>query len=147
MDRDTFVRLYLRNGDESDYLRTPFTEAWKSRLEFVDALVDRMSSRANERSVPVSVSFVPFAPSAVLAGSPGVEPDLDPFAFDRTVEAIASNHGSQYIDILRPMSRVAEPTDMYYSVNGHPNAAGYAVVASAVVSELRKNATFSSCGT
>jgi len=145
-DRDTLVRLYLRNGDESDYLRTPFTDAWRARLEFVDTLIERLSLKTGKSGVPVVVAFVPFAPSAILAGSKDQQPGLDPFAFDRAIGAMSAEHGAQFIDVLDPMSRLPRPVDMYYLVNGHPNAAGNAIIADAVESEILKNPRFASCG-
>jgi hypothetical protein len=144
-DSDTLVRLYLAAGDESDYLRTPFTDAWRIRLNFVDSLIDRLSVDAGKRHVPVVVAFVPLAAHAVLAGSHTAEPDLDAFGLSRTIEAISAEHNAQYIDALYLMSRVARPAEMFYSVDGHPNAEGHAIIADAVISGLLESLAFSHC--
>jgi hypothetical protein len=144
-DSDTLVRLYLATGDESDYLRTPFTNAWRIRLDFVNSLMDRLSLQAGSRHVPVVMAFVPFAAHAALAGLNTVEPNLDPFGFSRAIGAISAKHNAQYIDALYLMSRVPRPTEMYYVVNGHPNALGHAIIANAVVSRLLQSSPFAHC--
>jgi hypothetical protein len=145
LDRDTFVRRYLMNGDESDYLRTPLSDPWRRRLQFVDGLLDKLARESEQAKVPNVVVYVPFAPQVILAASNPVEPGIEPLAFDRAIGRISASRGSQYIDVLRPMSRRPRPADMYYSVNGHPNAQGHEVIAQAVVSGLLSNAAFSSC--
>jgi hypothetical protein len=144
-DHETFVRLYLKNGDESDYLRTPFTDAWRRRLEFVDSRIGKLVQQAGGDHVPVVVAFVPFAAHVLLARSSGSEGGIDPFALGRAIGAMTARYDAQFIDILGPMSRLSQPTDMYYSVNGHPNEMGHAVIAAAVSSELLKNAAFKDC--
>jgi hypothetical protein len=49
---------------------------------------------------------------------------VDPFALDRAIEATTATYDAQYIDIIEPMSRLSQPAQMYYSVNGHPNGKG-----------------------
>jgi hypothetical protein len=144
-DQDTFVRLYLKNGDESDYLRAPFTDAWRRRLEFVDSLIGRLVQQAGSEHVPVVVAFVPFAAHVLLARSSHGEAGIDPFALDHAIEAMTARYDAQYVDIIEPMSRLSHPAQMYYSVNGHPNGKGNAVIAAAVNSELLKNAAFKDC--
>lgn len=145
LDPDVLVEQYLRTGDQSDYLRVPFTEAWRVRLAFLTTRLEQISSKTAKQGIPMILVYVPFAPQALLAASADLHSGVDPFAFDRAVGAAAARYGIQFIDVLPPMSRQRRPADMYYSVNGHPNGAGDAVIARTIVSEIIKNTIFSSC--
>jgi hypothetical protein len=145
LDSDTFVRGYLSNGDESDYLRRPLTKAWLARLNFIDLLLKELSSKAAEKGVPVIVVFVPPAAQVILATHSNVDFGLDPFALDREIAAIAAKNGADYIDLLEQMRQARHPLDMYYLVDGHPNALGHAAIAAAAESGLLMNSGFASC--
>ena len=91
LDRDTFVRRYLMNGDESDYLRTPLSDPWRRRLQFVDGLLDKLARESEQAKVPNVVVYVPFAPQVILAASNPVEPGIEPLAFDRAIGRISAS--------------------------------------------------------
>ena len=63
---DSYLPLYLKHGDEADFLRPPFSPAWRRRLAVFDREVAEISARAREAGAPMTLVFVPQRAQALL---------------------------------------------------------------------------------
>jgi len=86
--------------------------------------------------VPLIIVPVPSRVEAALLSSPQLPPQVDPYAFGREIEAIASKHGAGYLDLMKPISDIPNAENLYYTVDGHVAADGHKVIAEELVRKL-----------
>jgi hypothetical protein len=127
----SYLDLYLKNGDKADFLRPPFTPAWRQRLEVLDKDLGYMADQLKAQNVPLLVVYVPQqAQAALISGLSG--PGTDPFALNRAVQLIAERHGARFRDASALFHGVRDVASYYYPVDGHLNAKGNALLAEVV---------------
>lgn len=144
-DEATFLQLYLQHGDEADFLRSPLSEAWHTRLSLLDKVLSRLAARARQQKVPVAVLFSPGAAQVLLARNPDQTVGLDADAIGREAQAIAARNGARYIDPTPAISHAARPSELYFMVNGHPNQRGHSFIAKELLTGLLKSEAFEAC--
>lgn len=146
-DAKAFTDLYLHYGEKANFLRTPFTPFWQSRLDTYEKLLAQMADQARAAHVPLVLVYVPQrAQAAMISGTPAPA-GVDPWAFSRAIGDIAKRHGIVYVNTSDDFSLLKNAADLYYPVDGHPSGAGHAVIADAVVSRLvsMTGSTFADC--
>jgi hypothetical protein len=106
-----------------------------------------MASKLQAARVPLVVVSVPMRPQAALVDSPQWPPHVDPFAFDRQVETIASKHGVGYLDLIQTFSRFPNSENLFFVVDWHVNSDGQQVIAQNLVQKLQDGnvPAFSQC--
>jgi hypothetical protein len=146
-NKDTYLRLYLNYGDKADFLRQPFTSAWQQRFADLSLLVGDAASKMRAAGVPFIVIPVPSRAEAALLSSQRLPPRVDPFAFGRQIEKIASDHGAGYVDLMEPFSRIPNSESLFYVVDGHVTPEGETVIAQSLIQKLQDGSVpaFSSC--
>ncbi|MGS0891018.1 SGNH/GDSL hydrolase family protein [Burkholderia stagnalis] len=145
---DIQVPMYLKYGDKADFLRPPFSDAWRERLETFDSVAATVAGRFRAAGVPVALMLIPQRTQAGLLVAKSLPPGVDPSALDHALAAIAAKHGMRYIDLAESLKRSANPADYYYPVDNHLNAAGARVVARSMVTGLTAGTSpaFPACG-
>jgi len=130
---DTFLSLYLHYGDKADFLRPPFTPAWQERLRRFDLLVARVAERAHAGGANFTISFVPQQAQLRLLQERTLPPGIDPRALPRAIAAIAARHGADFVDVSPDFAADPDAQHLYYHLDGHPSAAGNALIAAALL--------------
>ena len=133
---DIYLPMYLRSGNKSDYLREPLNDFWRQRLNHYDAMVGTMSDRFHAAGVPMALVFVPQRAQAGLAAQSRPPAEIHPYLLNRALQAIADKHGISFIDATPRIVRSRRAGSNYYPIDGHLNAQGHGVVASAIVDGL-----------
>jgi hypothetical protein len=128
-DKDTYLRLYLLYGDKADFLRQPLTPIWQQRFADFDLVLGDMADKVRAAGVPFVVLAVPSRAEAALLSSRNLPPHVDPFAFDRRIQAIAARHGVDYVDVMDAFSRIPMAENLFYPVDSHPAAGAQKVIA------------------
>lgn len=134
----TYAQLYLNYGDRADYLRTPFSHAWESRFEAFDILLTEMVHKSSDAHVPFVLIELPSLAQASLSAEPNLPPKVDPYAFNKRLQEIASRHGVEFIDGLDALRAEPEPNRLFYVTDGHLNAEGHELVSRAIVEQLTR---------
>ncbi len=143
---DTYLPLYLKHGDEADFLRPPFSEAWKLRLAIFDRELDEITARTQAAGVPFMLVFVPQRAQAMLLRWKNLPPGIDPTLLGRALGDLARRHGVAYVDLTATIGERADAPSLYYPVDSHPNAAASAIIADGVVDGLlREDAALATC--
>jgi hypothetical protein len=144
-DRDTYLRTM--SGDKDDYLRQPFTPAWRQRFADFDVIVGDMAERLQAAGVPLVIMAVPSRKEAALFGVRQPPLDIDPFAFGRQIATVAYSHGAGYVDLMEAFSRVPDAERLFYVADGHPAVEAQQVIARALVQKLQDGSipAFSHC--
>ncbi len=134
-------------GDRDDYLRQPFTATWRQRFADFDAILGDMTDKLHAAGVPLLVIPVPSRKQAALISSPQIPSDLDPFAFSREIEMIASKHGAVYVSLTDTFSHIPNSDRLFYVVDNHPTAEAQSVIANSLVQKLKEGSipAFSNC--
>ena len=143
----SYVPLYLRYKDKADFLRPPFTPAWRQRLAYLDDAVGYISARFKARGTPFVLGYVPQQAQAdIVAGKLKIA-GVDPFAIDRAIEAIAARHGVIFRDLTPAFETVPSAPALYLNVDGHLNDAGNALLAKMMAASLSGSSQIPAFGT
>lgn len=134
-----YARIYLHYGDRADYLRVPFAPAWEKRFEAFDVLVDEMAQKARDAHVPFVLLEQPSLGQAAVLKMQTIPQGIDPRAFNQRLRQIAERHGVQFADPLDLFNQQTSISGLYYIVDTHPNSAGHALLAQALVRQLLKD--------
>jgi hypothetical protein len=119
--------LTLNFGDNADYLRVPFTEAWRDRLSYFSDLIGRMKARLG--NVPLVVMFVPSNSQAMFLAAPASwPPGVDPHAFGHALDKVVTSHGVSFVDLSDTFSRIPSAGKLFYPQDGHLTADGHQIV-------------------
>jgi hypothetical protein len=143
-----YVPVYLRYGDRADFLRPPFTEKWRHRLQVLDRIVDGLAARAQQARVPFVLAFIPHeAEIALMAPGQNLPPGIDPNALPAAIGAIAARHGVSFIDTSLGLRNDPAPEHFYYTVDGHLSGAGQPAVGAYIAQRLAadQGSAFSDC--
>ena len=146
-DRTTFIGMYMMYGDKADYLRPPFTPIWQRRFAELDLIVGKMADKLKDAGVPLLVIAIPSRAEATMLSSPSLPPHVDPLAFGREIQAIASKHGADYLDLATPFSQVPHAESLYYVVDGHNTSEGQKLIGVNLAQKLQDGIVpaFSNC--
>lgn len=131
-----YVKTYLLYGDKADFLRSPFSPAWEARLTEFEQLVSDMADKAHRAGVPFALMVGPQQAQAVLMSTKQVPAGVDPSAFGRRMAEIASRHGIVLINTTEAFAQVKRADQDFFTVDGHPDEKGNAVIADALVQGL-----------
>lgn len=142
-DPATFLALFLHYGDKADFLRPPFTPAWRERLRRFDLLIARLAALAQAGGARFTLGFVPQQAELALAARPAS--GLDPAALPRALAAIAAAHGADFFDATPALVAEPDPERLYYPVDGHPSALGQPVIGAALARHLGGTGPFAAC--
>jgi hypothetical protein len=144
---DIFLRLYMTYGDNADLFRQPLTPAWQRRFAHFDLIIGDMAAKLRAAGVPLVIIAVPSRPEAALLSSKQLPPNVDPFAFGRQIEMIASRQGAGYVDLVEAFSHISNSENLFYVVNGHVTPEGQIVIAKNIVQKLQDGSVpaFSHC--
>ena len=143
-----YLPLYLRYGDRADFLRPPFSEKWRERLQVLDKIIAGLAARAQHANVPFVLAFVPQeAQVAMMAPGRNAPPGVDPRALPAAMGAIAARHGTLFIDTSLGLRDDPAPEHFYYTVDGHLSGEGQPVAAAYIARQLvgAKTGTFAAC--
>ncbi len=132
----TYIPLYMRNGDKSDFLREPFTQAWQDRLNYADAALGYMADRIHEAGIPFVLVFTPQQAQADIVATGEQFPGVNPSAIDLALMRIAERHSIIFVDMTPDFRGIPDAPDFYLNVDGHLNGGGQAMAALAVEKTL-----------
>ena len=128
---DRYLSLSLMHGDEVDFLRPPFTPAWRQRLVIADKVLGRAADDLRARGVPMVVVFVPNRLQASIAArGPGHREDA--YALPAAIGQIVEKHGARFVDMTPEFARLRDPHKLFYPTDGHPTGEGHALIARTV---------------
>ncbi len=143
---ERFAALYLSYGDRADFIRPPFTPAWRKRLDYLDELVGRMQAKFDAAGVKLVLAYVPSRVQAFYLSSDQRPAGVDPFAFGRALGEIAAKHGAGYADMSGLFAHIPDAGSLFYPQDGHLTAQGQPLVGQAIAAQVAASAApFQSC--
>ncbi len=138
---DNFVKLYMSYGEKANFLRTPLSPFWEARLILFDKLLADLAERANRQKVPVLLIFVPQQAQAMLAGRQTPPAAVAPYQLSERIAALSAKHGIHYVDTTSAFAHAANPSDLYYRVDGHPSPKGQHLIADVALGAITSTPT------
>jgi hypothetical protein len=142
-DPAAHARAFLLKGDSADYVRTPLSPVWQHRVQDFGDLLARIT--AESEGVPVLLFYIPERPQVALAGRVADPPDVDPFVLGAALERVAAPLGVRFTDTTRALGAAPDFQSLFYTIEGHANAGGHAVIASDVEQALLSEPAFARC--
>jgi hypothetical protein len=124
-----YLPLYLQYGDKADFLRPPFSPAWKSRLRALDTIISELADRAHRAGVAYMLVFVPQQAQLVLLAGHEIPPGIDPAALGHALAAMAARHDILFVDASEVLRRQPDPVNLYYQVDAHPTGESQMIIA------------------
>jgi uncharacterized membrane protein len=138
--QDEYVQSYLKNEDDAGFLKTEPGGKWRESLSIFNICAAKMEQQATAAGVPFVAVLAPNRAQAAMISVGEWPADYDPYKLDEEVRAIIESHGGIYIDILPDFRAVPNPERHYFPVDGHPDAAGHAMIAGMLAKELTSGA-------
>jgi hypothetical protein len=135
-DQSQYVRASLQL---SDYLAEPGA-ARKEQLKRFDAGAARLEAQAMNAGVPLVAVLLPDHAEAAMISMQEWPTGVDPYRLDRDLRSIVTSHGGTYIDIFPDIRNEPNLPLGYFSVDGHPNALGHAILSELLSQELTSGA-------
>jgi hypothetical protein len=137
---DTFLRIYLADGDRADYVRQPFTEAWKSRFSDFSLILGDMATRLHKAGIPLVLVSLPARCQVVMVMEGHHPPGTDPYAYDRELQRAAARAGVPFVPTLDAFARHANGDKLFYVVDQHITGEGDRVIANVIERDYLKGA-------
>ncbi len=133
---DIYIPLYLRYGDQADFLRVPLKQAWQARLGVFDDLLGQLAALSHAADVPLVLVYAPQQAQAGLLVRHPLPPGVDPLAFGADIGRLADRHGVIFHDATLDFQRLPDPMSLYYPVDGHISGVGQPVIGAALARQF-----------
>ncbi len=134
--QDEYIKSYLRNGDDADFLKTKPDAKWQMQLQYFDAELAEITGLAKNAGVNLVAVFVPNRPQAAMISKSDWPAGYDPFTLEDEVRDSVVSDGGHFIDILPDYRGIPSPERDYFPVDGHPDADGQAIIFRFLAKEL-----------
>jgi hypothetical protein len=139
-DSRRFANLYLTYGDRADFMRPPFTAAWRERLAKLDDQLGKMQAKAAAAGVKLVLTYVPSRAQAIFLADDHPQSNVDGFAFGRAIGDIARKHDVPYLDTSEMFSHLHDAGALFYPHNGHLTAEGQPLVGDSIARSIVNDA-------
>lgn len=133
---DVYLPLYLKHGDEADYLRLPISSAWQRRLELLDQEIARIAALSKAANVQFMLVFVPQRAQAALLQWRHLPPGIYPGLLGDALGEVTRRNGVLYLDLTRTVVANGSVKGLYYAVDSHPNGIASAIIADSILSAM-----------
>jgi hypothetical protein len=132
-----YVRSYLMNDDsEAGFLRATLSPVWSARLKEFDAYAAEIEERSISAGVPFVATFAPNRAQAAMISLGEWPAGYDPYRLDLELRTTITSHRGVYLDILPEFRMLPSPEHLYYPLDGHPEASGYAALTALLANAL-----------
>jgi hypothetical protein len=134
--RTLYVKAALMRSVDMGYLNKPLTPEWQHLLANFNDYAASIASQAQAAHVPLVAVLLPMRVQVALQSMHKQPPGVDPSELGSELRHILENHGEVYLDILPGFSTIPDPELGYFSIDGHPNSEGHAVLTSLLARAL-----------
>ena len=138
--QDEYIKSYLRNEDDANFLKTKPDAKWQMQLQYFDAELAEITGLAKNAGVNLVEVFVPNRPQAAMISKGDWPAGYDPFKLENEVRDSVLSDGGRFIDILPDYRGIPSPERDYFAVDGHPDADGQAIICRFLAKELTSGA-------
>jgi hypothetical protein len=135
-----YVMSYLMRARDVEYLRVEPSEEWQTHVQQLDGITAEVEARARAADVPLVAVLVPERAQAAMISMGEWPTGFDPYKLDNELRSMVISHGGTYIDILPALRHILNPEKGYFSVDGHPDAHGHAMISGLLATELTSGA-------
>ena len=134
-----YLKSYLSQVDsEAGFLRRNLSPAWTVDLQETGRFSAEISRKAHAAGIPLVVTYIPNHAQAEMIATGSWPKEYDPYRLNQIVQSMVVNQGDIFLNVA-PEYRdipVADIQQDYLPVDGHPNAAGQALIAQLIAEQL-----------
>jgi hypothetical protein len=139
--RTQYVESALTKPDsEVGFLKAQPSPAWREHLQEFDREAATIEAQANEAGIPFVAVLIPDRAQAAMISTREWPIGYDPYKLDDELRSIVVSHAGIYVDILPDFRETANPEQHYFPVDGHPDAAGQAMISAMLAAALSRGA-------
>jgi hypothetical protein len=136
LDTQVLYEIYKNTGGSREVLRSPQTPAGERMYAEFARSLNRFMTGLTGSGVPVIILIVPNRVSAAMVSNHSQLQGTDPWWFGRHISEIAVQQGALAVDATQEFANITHAEQLFYPVDNHPNGAGHAVIAKALVGRL-----------
>ncbi len=134
--QDEYIKSYLKNGDNANFLKIKPDSTWQTQLQYFDTELEEIAGLSKNARVPLIAVFVPNRAQATMLSNGDWPAGYDPFKLEDEVRDSIVKNGGRFIDILGDYRRIPAPERDYFPLDGHPNSEGHAIISRFLAKEL-----------
>jgi hypothetical protein len=110
----------------------------KQEIELLDQVLAQASTEVNDWGGELRIVYLPERRRFNKRTAPVTGENHDPLVVEQRVKSIAQRRGIPFVDVATIFASQPEPTKLWNSRRYHYNAQGYALVAKAIIDDLKK---------
>jgi hypothetical protein len=136
--QDLYVQAFLSRGSaaETGFLEESFGPLWQAHLKEFATYAAQVETQAKRAGIPLIATLVPNHAQAAMIASGSWPRGFDPYQLGEKVRSIIVGYGGTYVDILPEFRNVTNLGQLYFPMDGHPNAAGHFIIAQVLANRL-----------
>jgi hypothetical protein len=119
-----------------DALKAQLSPEWKAHLTEAQNAAAVVWERAALAGVPIGVTMLPNRAQAAMLSLGDWPEGYDPFVLSDNLRSITTKLGGYYVDILPNFRAIPRMEQYYYPIDGHPDSAAHAIIATMLTEEL-----------
>jgi hypothetical protein len=136
--QDLYAKAFLASGntEETGFLEASFGPVWEAHLKEFAAHAAQVAAQANRAGVPLIATLVPNHAQAAMIASGSWPSGFDPYRLGEKLRSIIVGNGGTYVDILPEFRNATDVGQLYFPMDGHPNAAGHLIISQFLANRL-----------
>jgi hypothetical protein len=136
-DASSYVKIYLRYGDNAAFMRPPLSPLWQARLNYVDAGIGYIANQLHAAGIAMLLVYAPQQAQADIIADNMQIPGVDAETLDRAIGAIAKKYDVIFADgAVTFQGKGKQAPEYFYQTDGHLNETGHTLLGSTVAATL-----------
>jgi hypothetical protein len=123
-----------------DALKAKLSSEWKAHLTEAENSAAAVWERATLAGVPIAVTMLPNRAQAAMLSLGDWPKGYDPFVLGNNLRSMTTKLGGYYVEVLSDFRAIPHMEQYYFPLDGHPNAAGHAIIAGMLAGGLTTGA-------
>ncbi len=135
-DRKRYVRNFMMGGVDAQLLKSQFSAESEKKVEQFDRDTADIEAQSAAAGVPFVAVLLPNRAQAVMISMGEWPAGSDPYKLGERLRSIVTRGGGIFIDLQPYYRSIPNPERGYFSVDGHLNSEGNAMVARMMATEM-----------
>jgi hypothetical protein len=127
---------FMRKIHGPEFLKVEPSAELQGHLAELDGDIAEIEGQARAAGVPLVAVLLPERAQAAMISKGEWPAGFDPYKLDNELRSMIVRHGGTYVDILPDLRNIPNSEQGFFTVEGHPNAYGHAMISAKLGEEL-----------